>query len=170
MSDDVLLKLLFAEPAEATARRGWHGFAVRTGATGSCGGRGPRRKEPKVERPPTGHLRPASAELLGRIARGERLREREKRGLRLGERLAVQRAEREALHSMSPEERTLAYRRGQLSGYQLSVWWSHYSHEIPRIDDVPEWIAATLVDVCEHPDYIGRCWRQRADRLTGRPK
>jgi hypothetical protein len=96
-------------------------------------------------------------------------RAREKRGLTLGDRLAVQRAERERLHSMTPNERLRAYRRGRLSGYQLSVWWSQYPREIPRIDDVPEWIAVTLADICEHPDYVERCRKLRADRLAGRP-
>jgi len=105
--------------------------------------------------------------LIARARRGERLREREKRGLTFGERLAVQAAEREFLHAMSPQERLGAYRRGKLSGYQLSIWWSAYPREIPRIDDVPEWIAVTLVDVCEHPEYVERCRRARADRLTG---
>jgi hypothetical protein len=119
----------------------------------------PRRNEP----------RPRASELIDRLARGDRLREREKKGLALGELLDVKRAEREVLCLMSPQERMVAYRRGQLSGYQLSVWWSRYPREIPRIDDVPEWIAVTLVDVCEHPEYEARCRRKRVERLRGRP-
>lgn len=80
------------------------------------------------------HRSVASA-LIARAKRGERLREREKRGLTLRERLAVQSAERESLHAMSPQERLGAYRRGRLSGYQLAVWWSASPREIPRIDD-----------------------------------
>lgn len=114
--------------------------------------------------------RPGAVALLSRVARGERLREREKLGLALAERLAVQRAERQALELMSPQERLDAYRRGQLSGYQLSVWWSLYPAEVPRINDVPEWLAATLVDICEHPDYVERCRQARAARLSGRSK
>jgi hypothetical protein len=102
--------------------------------------------------------------LICRAKSGERVRDREKRGLSLRERLAVQRAEREFLHAMSPQERLGAYRRGKVSGYQLSIWWSAYPSEIPRIDDVPEWIAVTLVDVCEHPEYAERCRRAQADR------
>jgi hypothetical protein len=105
--------------------------------------------------------------LICRAKSGERVRDREKRGLALRQRLAVQRAEREFLHAMSPQERLGAYRRGKLSGYQLSIWWSAYPREIPRIDDVPEWIAVTLVDVCEHPDYAQRRQRAQADRAAG---
>jgi hypothetical protein len=110
-----------------------------------------------------------AAALIERVRAGERLRERDKRALSLAELLNVHRAEREVLDLMSPQERMLAYRRGQLSGYQLSAWWSRYPREIPRIDDVPEWIAATLVDVCEHPDYTERCRCLHAGRLTGGP-
>jgi len=110
-----------------------------------------------------------TAELIRRAREGETLRDREKRGLTLGERLTVQRAERERLHSMTPQERLRTYRRGGLSGYQLSVWWSLYPLEIPRINDVPEWIAATLADICEHPDYEERCRKLGVSRLTGRP-
>ncbi len=100
-------------------------------------------------------------ELIADAQRGARLREAQKRGLTLGERLRVQRAERQILHAMSPQERLLAYRRRQLSAYQLTVWWSAYPCEIPRIDGHPEWIAATLVDVCEHRDYQARPRRAR---------
>ena len=113
--------------------------------------------------------RPDAEALIARVRDGECLREREKHGLALGELLGVKRAEREMLELMSAEERMLAYRRGQLSWYQLSVWWSRNPREIPRIDDVPEWIAVTLADICEHPDYVERCRRLRADRLAGRP-
>lgn len=113
-------------------------------------------------------LRPAAEALVAWAAEGEPIHEREKRGLTLRERLAVQRAERDRLHSMIPQERLVAYRRGRLSGYQLSVWWSAYPREVPRVNDVPEWLAATLVDVCEHADYQRRCRRLRAGRLTGR--
>jgi len=113
---------------------------------------------------------PNAAELHLRVTRGERLRGHEKRGLKLGERLDLQRAEREALELMSPQERLAVYRRGELSAYQLSAWWSLYPAEIPRVDDVPEWLAATLVDICEHPDYVERCERLRASRLSGGPR
>ncbi|MGH2987371.1 MAG: hypothetical protein ACRDLO_11890 [Solirubrobacterales bacterium] len=117
-----------------------------------------------------GSNRPDAATLIARVRNGERLREREKRGLALGQLLDVRSAERDALELMSPQERKLAYRRGQLSGYQLAVWWSRYPRAIPRIDDVPEWIAVTLADVCEHPDYVERCERLRADRSAGGPR
>lgn len=152
-------------PAGATARPGSHGVAVQKGFAGTRDGRGPEPEEAEVANVD----RPGAVALLSRVAAGERLRERDKRGLTLAERLAVQRAERQALELMSPQERLTAYRRGQLSGYQLSVWWSLFPAEIPRIDDVPEWLAATLVDICEHPDYVERCNRVRAARLSGRP-
>lgn len=62
-----------------------------------------------------------------------------------------------------------AYRRGRLSGYQLSTWWAAYPREIPRIDGHPEWIAATLVDVCESPTYTERLCELGVRRLQGRP-
>jgi hypothetical protein len=107
------------------------------------------------------HQRPEVEELIAGALRGERLREAQKRGLTVGERLRVQRAERQVLHPMSPQERLLAYRHAQLSNYQLMVWWSVYPREIPRIDGHPEWIAVTLVDVCEHPDYLARVRRSQ---------
>ena len=109
------------------------------------------------------------AELIERARDGERIRQREKRGLTLGERLRVQAAEREVLHEMSPQERIRSYRRGRLSGYQLSVWWSTYPNEVPRIDGHPEWIAATLVDVCESPHYVERLRELGVRRLQGQP-
>jgi hypothetical protein len=108
-------------------------------------------------------------ELIRRIDNGERLLERDKRGLSFDERLALQRAERERLQLMSPDERMVTYRSGRLSAYQLSVWWSICPNEIPRIDGVPEWIAITLVDICEHPDYVKRCERAGARHLAGKP-
>ena len=139
---------------------------MQKGFAGTRDGRGPEPEEADVANVD----RPDTDALLSRVARGERLREREKRGLALAERLAVQRAERQALELMSPQERLTAYRRGQVSGYQLSVWWSLYPVEIPRINDVPEWLAATLVDICEHPDYVERCRQARAARLRGRSR
>ncbi|MQA74709.1 MAG: hypothetical protein GEU88_10285 [Solirubrobacterales bacterium] len=153
-------------PAGARARPGSHGFAAQMGGAGSRDGRGFEREESEMA---TSFDPPDAAELLGRIARGDRLRDREKRGLTVGERLDVQGAERASLDSMSPQERLRAYRRGKLSAYQLSIWWSAYPREIPRINDVPEWIAATLIDVCEHPEYEERCRQLRAQRLSGRP-
>jgi hypothetical protein len=50
---------------------------------------------------------------------------------------------------MTPDERMQAYRAGHLSRYQLGHWAASYPNEIPTIDGVPEWIAATLVDVIE---------------------
>jgi hypothetical protein len=102
-------------------------------------------------------LRRALADrLVARARDGERISVTEKRGLTLGDLLRVQRAEREVLHSMSARERHRAYRERRLSSYQLSVWWGAYPREIPRIDGHPEWIAVTLVDVCEHPEYRAR--------------
>ena len=154
-------------PLGAAAPPRWHGDAVLEVGAGSRKGQAPRRSgiAPVSE---STH-RPGAAELIRRAGEGETLREREKRGLNLGDRLAVQRAERARLHSMTPQERLRAYRRGRLSGYQLSVWWSVHPHEIPRINDVPEWIAATLADICEHPDYEERCRKLGVSRLTGRP-
>jgi hypothetical protein len=154
-------------PAGAAAPSGWRGDAALEVGAGSRKGRGPRKRgiAPVSE---TTH-RPGPAELIRRASEGETLREREKRGLTLGDRLAVQRAERHLLQSMTPQERLRTYRRGGLSGYQLSVWWSLYPREIPRINDVPEWIAATLADICEHSDYEQRCRKLGVSRLTGRP-
>jgi hypothetical protein len=104
---------------------------------------------------------PIADRLVIRAERGGRIAEAEKRGLSLGDLLRVQRAERQVIHRMSPERRLLAYRRRRFSSYQLSVWWSAYPREIPRIDGHPEWIAVTLVDVCEHPEYRARLRRAR---------
>jgi hypothetical protein len=82
-------------------------------------------------------------ELIARVQRGERLREAEKRHLSLGSRLRVQRAEREIVDRMTPQQRMLAYREGRLSAYQRNHWLCQYPREVPMVDDVPEWIAAT---------------------------
>jgi hypothetical protein len=87
--------------------------------------------------------------------------EAEKRGLSVLDLLRVQRAERQVLHRKSPDQRLAAYRDRRLSSYQLSVWWGAYPREIPRIDGHPEWIAVTLVDVCEHPEFQARLGRAR---------
>lgn len=57
-------------------------------------------------------------ELIARLQRGERLGETEKRHLSLGSRLRVQRAEREILDRMTPQQRMLGCREGRLSAYQ----------------------------------------------------
>lgn len=111
----------------------------------------------------------SASHLIARVQTGERVRAAEVRSLCLGDQLLVRRAEREQLEAMSAVERTSAYRAGELSSYQLVVWNSRYPREIPRIDDVPEWLAVTLVDVCEHPDYETRCRQTRAARLAGQP-
>lgn len=97
--------------------------------------------------------------LVARARRGQRLLEAEKRRLTVLDRLRVQRAEREVLHAMTAKQRHQAYRERRLSSYQLSIWWGAYPREIPRIDGHPEWIAATLVDVCEHPEFRARLRR-----------
>jgi hypothetical protein len=78
--------------------------------------------------------------------------------------------QREVLHAMSPQERLVAYRRGDLSAFQRHFWWNHYPEEVPRINDVVEWIAVTLADICEHPEYEERCRQARARGLRGQPR
>ncbi len=73
----------------------------------------------------------------------------EKRHLSLGSRLRVQRAEREIVDRMTPQQRLHAYREGRLSAYQRNHWLCQYPREVPMIDDVPKWIAVTLVDVID---------------------
>jgi hypothetical protein len=132
-------------------------------------GRGDRNGEPRRRKGP-GRGRtsdrplgcvPIADRLVIRAESGGRIAEAEKRGLSVLDLLRVQRAERQAIHRLSPERRLLAYRRRRFSAYQLSVWWSAYPREIPRIDGHPEWIAVTLVDVCEHPEYRARLRRAR---------
>jgi hypothetical protein len=144
-----------------------HGFAVQASFTSSLEGRERERRELEM----ANRLRRANVdELISRVRDGERLFERDKHGLGLAERLAVQRVEREQLELFGPEERLTAYRKGRLSAYQLSIWWSSWPNEIPYIDGVPEWIAITLVDICEHPDYVERCKRAGVDHLAGKPQ
>src|SRR4051794_8315370 len=125
---------------------------------GSRGPRGPGRG--RTPDRPLGRV-PIADRLVIRAESGGRVAEAGKRGLSVLDLLRVQRAERQAIHRMSPERRLRAYRRRRLSSYQLSVWWSAYPREIPRIDGHPEWIAVTLVDVCEHPEYRARVRRAR---------
>jgi hypothetical protein len=87
-----------------------------------------------------------------------------------GARLEERHHQREALHAMSPQERLVAYRRGELSAFQRHAWWNFYPEEVPRINDVVEWIAVTLVDICEHPEYEERCRQARAAGLRGQPR
>lgn len=144
-----------APDAGAQARhRLWRGDAALSAGSGSRAGRERSAKEATVA--DQADQRPRVEELIAGALRGELLREADKRGLTFGERIRVQRAERQVLHAMSPHERLLAYRQGDLSTYQLLVWWGAYPREIPRIDGHPEWIAATLVDVCESPGYQRR--------------
>ena len=149
--------------ASSPAPGEWRGvLGLREGDDDRNGG--PRRpKGPGRGRTSDRPLRRASIadRLVTRAERGGRIAEAEKRGLSLLDLLRVQRSERQVLHRKSPDQRLAAYRDRRLSSYQLSVWWSAYPREIPRIDGHPEWIAVTLVDVCEHPEYRARLRRVR---------
>ena len=90
--------------ARAGTPQAWR--AVGTRGVGSAPGGATWRKGADPGGGPT-HRRRAAV-LVRRAARGERLREREKRGLTFAERLAVQRAERDRLRSMTPRRRLLA--------------------------------------------------------------
>jgi hypothetical protein len=67
----------------------------------------------------------------------------------LSERLSAQLAEREALHRMTPAQRLLRSRRGELTPHQRGVWCANYPSEIPMVNDVPVWIAQTLCDIVD---------------------
>jgi hypothetical protein len=153
---------LAPRPRSSPAPQEWRGVpplpAERPRPTRERRQRAPARQEPAELL----DLRRALADrLVARARDGERISVAEKRGLMLGDLLRVQGAEREVLHSMSPSERHRAYRERRLSSYQLGVWWGAYPREIPRIDGHPEWIAVTLVDVCENREYRARLRRDR---------
>lgn len=65
-------------------------------------------------------------------------------------RLAVyRRAEVAALERMTPEERLMRYRKGQLTVRQGWAWWQRHPKEVPTVDGQPEWLARTLCDVVD---------------------
>jgi hypothetical protein len=70
------------------------------------------------------------------------------RELDFAQRLALRQAERDDLWRMTYEQRLARYRAGELTGYQLSVWCDSW-HELPKVNDVPEWMASTLVDIVD---------------------
>ena len=87
------------------------------------------------------------AELIRRVASGaDRARAEDYRGLDIWQRLALQEAEREALWSMTYEERLLAHRRGELTAYQRSCWLEAW-HEVPKVNDLPEWMGLKMADL-----------------------
>ena len=62
---------------------------------------------------------------------------------------AYRRAELDALERMTPEERLMRYRKGQLTIRQGWAWWDRHPGEVPTIDGHPEWFARTLCDVAD---------------------
>jgi hypothetical protein len=60
------------------------------------------------------------------------------------------RAERlRPLWEMSPAQRVVAMRRGELSYERLAAWSSRHPEQIPMINGELEWIAAKMPEVCE---------------------
>ena len=67
----------------------------------------------------------------------------------LAERLGEQLSQREALHRMTSQQRLARARRGELSAHQRGVWCAHYPDEVPQLNGIPIWIAATLCDIVD---------------------
>ena len=86
-------------------------------------------------------------ELLRRVSTGPALAmPSDYEDLDIWDRLALQQAERQALWSMTYEERVLAHRRGEMTVYQRSCWLDAW-HEVPKVNDLPEWIALKMADL-----------------------
>ena len=85
--------------------------------------------------------------LVRRVSIGDMLARRsDYEGLDIWQRLALQEAERQALWSMTYEERVLAHRRGEMTAYQRSCWLDAW-HEVPKVNDLPEWIGLKMADL-----------------------
>jgi hypothetical protein len=61
----------------------------------------------------------------------------------------IRRAEEAALLRLTPAERMLRYRKGRITRHQARFWEARFPREIPRVNGLPEWIAARSVDVVE---------------------
>jgi hypothetical protein len=57
-----------------------------------------------------------------------------------------------ALWAMSPQERVVAMRRGELNSLQLYEWASRAPHEVPLLNGEFEFIAITTPEVADRPD------------------
>jgi len=60
-------------------------------------------------------------------------------------------AEEAQLRRLTPEQRMLRYRRGQLTAYQGDCWELLFPREIPRVNGVPEWRARRIFDIVDGP-------------------
>lgn len=47
------------------------------------------------------------------------------------------------LWAMTPAQRVAAMRRGELTDTQLAAWREIYPEQIPHVNGLPEWLAAT---------------------------
>ena len=68
---------------------------------------------------------------------------------------SLQRAERaragrlRSLWQMTPQQRTAAMRRGDLTYEQLAAWSARHPEQVPTVHGEFEWIVAKLPEVCE---------------------
>lgn len=156
-----------ASPAFSAAAGHWPRFAHLRRAlwrpTAAALGGGSQAKENDVTSLYEGADSPEAERLLERVEAGEALDHAAKRSLPLGAKLRVQEAELAALWRMSPQQRLRAFWVGRLSAYQQGRWASAFPGEVPTIDDVPIFIAATLADICEARDLC-----EASAKLIGR--
>lgn len=94
--------------------------------------------------------REAFERLRAQVAAGERrARHADYRQTTYWQHLALQEAERDDLWRLTPQQRLRRYRAGELTRYQLGCWESGAWHEVPKVNDLPEWFAATLCDIVD---------------------
>jgi hypothetical protein len=61
----------------------------------------------------------------------------------------IRRAEEAAFLRLTAAERMLCYRKGRITRHQARFWECRFPREIPRVNGLPEWVAARSIDIAE---------------------